>query len=126
MSQLKRNVCDPPPIEGVARHLSGTPQPTFWSKWFGGLIVPVVLTIYATRCCIWQQGVFIGKGILRVTGKTAVFLGLAWLSGAAFLHFHYFWPTLKRLYIFADAGKVISLFCWLGTFGYVDWLILMR
>jgi len=90
------------------------------------LIVPVVPAIYAMRCRIRQQAVFIGKDrIPHVAGKNAVFLGPAWLSGAAFLHLHYFWPTLKRLYIFADPGKVISLLCWLGTFGYVRWSIIV-
>ena len=108
-------------------HLSSTPEPTFWSKWFGGVIVPVGIAIYALHCCISQQASLLGQrgAKINLSGMQAVFYGLAWLSGAFFLHFHYFWPTLKRLWIFTNLGKIISLLCLIGTFGYVLWTIIM-
>jgi len=112
-------------LERVAEYFSCTPESTFKSKWIGGLIIPIVLSLYALRCCIFQQAEFIGKsGILLLRSRPALFMGLSWLSVAAFLNFRYFWPTLKRLYTFADKGKIISLICWICTFVYVCWLIL--
>ena len=107
--------------------LSGTPSPSFLSKWFGGVIVPSCILIYALRCCILQKAVFIGRhgSDLKLSGIPAVFMGLAWLSAAFFMHFHYFWSSHKRLYVFADLGKTLALFCLIGTLGYVAWSILM-
>jgi hypothetical protein len=61
---------------------------------------------------------------LELKGATAVVFGLAWLSGALFLHFHYFWGNLARLSVFSSLGKVISLLCLVGSFGYTVWKIL--
>ena len=112
----------------LADHFSDTPEPTFWSKWIGGVALPACLAIYAFHCCSSQHAVFVGNygSKLDLSGKQAVFFGLAWLSGAFFLQFHNFWPTLKRLWILADPGKVISLLCSIGTFGYVLWSLIME
>jgi len=125
MSLLKRNAYKTE--MDLADHFSGTPEPTFWSKWFGGMIVPACILVYALRCCISKQAVFVGshRSSLDLSGRPAVFFGLAWLSGALFLHFHFFWPTLKRLGILTGLGKTISLLCLIGTFGYVLWSIIM-
>jgi len=125
MSLWKRNVHQGT-IDEI-NHLSGTPSPSFLSKWFGGVIVPVCLLIYALRCCILQKAVFWGgrSGSLELFGIPAVFLGLAWLSAAFFMHFHYFWSSHKKLCIFADFAKTIALLCLIGTFGYVVWSIIM-
>ncbi|MBU8902754.1 MAG: hypothetical protein KOO69_08440 [Victivallales bacterium] len=125
MNFLKRNVHQHTVNE--INHLSGTPSPSFWSKWFGGVIVPVCILIYGLRCCISQKAVFFGRhgSHLELSGILAIFMGFAWLSGAFFLHFHYFWSSIKRLCVFADFGKSLSLICLLGTFGYVIWSILI-
>jgi hypothetical protein len=125
MSLLRRNAFKTE--MDIADHFSGAPHPTFWSKWFGGVVVSLWIAIYALRCCISQQAVFVGShhSRLDLSGRPAIFFGLAWLSGAFFLHFHYFWPTLRRLGILADLGKTISLLCLIGAFGYVLWSIIM-
>ena len=106
---------------------SDTPNPSFLSKWFGGVIVPVCILIYALRCCILQKAVFFGgrDGNLELFGMSAVFMGLTWLSAAFFIHFHYFWSAVKRLCIYANFTKAIALLCLIGTFGYVVWSIIM-
>ena len=111
----------------IGDKFSGTPETTFWSKWFGGVITPLFCFSYGLYCCISQQAVFIGsRGItLDVSGKIAILLGLAWISGALFLHFHYFWPTFRRLWILTDFGKIISLIALIVTFGYAVWSIIM-
>lgn len=119
-----RNVCQSE-ID-LADHLAGTPEPTFWAKWFGGVAVPIVLAAIGTRYCILQHAVFYGRGgaELELEGRSAVIFGLGWVSAALFAHFHYFWPTLKRLGIYTDAGKTISLLGIIGTVGYLMWFVL--
>jgi hypothetical protein len=124
MNFFKRNVYQHT-VDG-ADHLSGTPSPSFLSKWLSGVIVPICILIYALRCCILQKATLLGRGHnLDLSGMPAVFMGLAWLSAAFFIHFHYFWSAHKRLCVFADLGKTLALFCIIGTFGYVVWTILM-
>jgi len=125
MSFLKRNIHQTE--SDLSDNLSGNPSHSFWSKWFGGVIVPIFILIYALRCFILQKAVFVGRhgSDLKLSGIPAIFMGLAWLSGAFFLHFHYFWSSNKRLCVFADLGKTLALFCIIGTFGYVLWTIIM-
>jgi len=108
-------------------HYSGVSKPTFWSKWFGGVILPGIVALYALRCCLLQDALFTGRhgATIVLSGKQAVLYGLAWLSGGFFLHFHYFWPSLKRLGALTDLCKVVSLLCFIGTLGFLAWLILM-
>jgi hypothetical protein len=110
----------------VADHFSDTPEHTFWSKWFGGIVVPLIVGLYGLTCCLLHEAVFAGKNAsIDLSGKTAVVFGFALISGAWFLHFHYFWPVLKRLCVFADFGKTLSLLGFIGTFGYVMWTIVV-
>jgi len=114
-------------ISDLTNHCSGSPTPSFWSKWFGGVIVPACILIYALRCCILQKAILFGSRgqNVELSGMPAIFMGLVWLSGAFFLHFHFFWSSHTRLYVFSDLGKFISLTCLVGTFGYVVWSIIM-
>ena len=43
---------------------------------------------------------------LVVTGFPAQALGIAWIAGAAYLHFHFFWPY--RNAVICGLGKLIS------------------
>lgn len=123
MSLLNRNVYQTD--LDIAEHFSGTPEPTLWSKWFGGVAVPILFAIYGTRCCILKHATLFGqKGSkLELSGNEAVALGFAWVSIAFFLHFHYFWPALARLGILSELGKAISALCFIGSLGYVLWSI---
>jgi hypothetical protein len=107
--------------------LSGTPSPSSFSKWVLGVIVPIGVLIYAIRCCILQEAVVFGHhgANMEISGIPAVFMGLAWVNAAFFIHFHYFWSAVKRLCTYADFAKTIALLCLIGTFGYVVWTIIM-
>jgi len=107
--------------------LSDTPNPSPFSKWALGVILPISILVYAARCFILQKAVVIGQGghNMEISGIPAVFMGLAWLSAAFFIHFHYFWSAVKRLCVYADFAKTIALLCLIGTFGYVVWTIIM-
>ncbi len=126
MSILNRNVYQTD--LDVADSLSGTPPQSGWAKWLGGAIVPLLIGWYGLGCCLSQEARFVGTqgAFLDLTGRAAVALGLAWLSGAAFLHFHFFWGNLKKLSIFSNLGKVLSALCLLASFGYTVWKIIER
>jgi len=126
MSLLNRNVYQTE--VDLADRLSDMPPQSFWCKWFGGVAVPLAIAVYAISCCARQHAVMVGswRGTLELNGSTAIAFGLAWLSGAAFLHFHYFWGNLRQLGIFSNPGKVLSLLCLLGSLGYTVWKILER
>jgi hypothetical protein len=57
-------------------------------------------------------------------GSEAIAMGITWICLGLFLHFHYFWPTLKRLYIFSELGKIVAAFGFIASLGYVFWSIL--
>lgn len=104
----------------IADRLADTPEPTFWSRWFGGVIVPVLLMDYGWRCCASQSAVF---DQLPLQGRTAVAFGIVWISAGLFAHFHWFWSSLKRLSVLADPGKALALLGFIGSGGYVVWSI---
>ena len=124
MSWLKRNVYDPELI--LAGHFSGTPVPSIWSTWFGGIIVPAVIAWLGATYIGNQEAVLHGRGgsIADLRGQQAILYGVTWLCAAAFLHFHYFWSTLKHLWIFAELGKILALLGFVASLGYVVWSIL--
>lgn len=108
--------------------LSGTPSGSLWGKWGGGIIAPLVLIIFGLKACITQTAILIGKNSspLDLTGNTAVAMGIALLSIAFFLHFHFFWSLVNKLFLFADLGKILSALVFIGSFGYVIWKVAMR
>ena len=126
MSLLNRNVSQSA-LDDMDR-LSGTPEPTIWTKYFGGLIVPAVMLGYGIRSCILQHSVLLGGGrfsgrrsVIELDGSEAVAMGITWICLGLFLHFHYFWPTLKRLHIFTDIGKIITACGFIASLGYLFW-----
>jgi hypothetical protein len=111
--------------------LSGTPETTIWTKWFGGIIVPAVTLGYGIRSCILQHCVLLGgrkfsgrRSVTELDGSEAIAMGITWMCLGLFLHFHYFWPTLKRLYIFTDLGKTVAAFGFIASLGYLFWSIM--
>ena len=110
----------------LAEWFSGTPTPSFWTKWFGGLIVPAVMLSYGIKSCILQKSVLFGgrRHGMTLDGSEAVAMGITWICLGLFLHFHLFWPTLKRLYIFTDLGKIVAALGFIASLGYVFWSIM--
>ena len=129
MSLLNRNVSQSV-LDDIDR-LSGTPEPTIWTKYFGGLIVPAVMLSYGIRSCILQHSVLLSgrrfggrRSVLELDGSEAIAFGITWICLALFIHFHYFWPPLKRLYVFTDLGKIVSAFGVVASLGYLFWSIM--
>jgi len=87
----------------------------------------LVIALVGVEFCISRQAIFFGKvRSLVIHGTSAVSMGLAWISVASFLHFHYFWGNHPRLEAFSDIGKVLSALAFLAAFGYCCFLLLMR
>ena len=107
----------------VAGNLSGRPESTIWSTWVGGVMAPLGMAGYGVYCCLVHQALIPGDAYssLVLHGRAGVALGLAWLSGGVFLHFHYYWPTVARFCPFANLGKGISLLGFIAALGYVWW-----
>ena len=97
------------------------PEPTFWSKWFGGIIIPMLVFALGARDCIEKQAVLRGRygNHTNLSGDEAVALGLAWISAACFLHVHYFWTASPRLAVLSELGKKVSFLCAIGSLGYI-------
>ena len=108
-----------------ADDLAGFPEPTFWSKWFGGATIPVWILAYGIHCCIQKQAVLIGRGSrMELSGNEAIALGLAWISAACFLHVHYFWTASPCLAVLSELGKTVSALCLISSLGYLFWSII--
>ena len=110
----------------MAAGLADFPEPTFWSKWFGGIIVPALFMYSGIFDCIRKQAVLHGRDAtsLELADTDAVALGITWISAACFLHFHYFWTACPRLIVLSEFGKIVSALCFIGSLGYVFWSIL--
>lgn len=112
-------------LEGrVVEHLAEAPATTFWSKWFGGVVAPVLMTAYATWVLADQRATTGGPSdSIRLVGRVAVAYGLVWLFAGMFAHFHYFWTGRWRLAAPAVWGEGASLVGFIGALGYVIWVV---
>ena len=101
---------------------SGPPPDSFWAKWFGGLIVPVVVLVPGIRTIVTRTGFIPGKGQSRLDlhGTDAVLLGCALACLAVFFHMHYFWGRSQRFIMIHYVGKTFSLF---GLAVFLIWLL---
>lgn len=113
-------------VADLSDSLSNDAPQSPWAKWFGGMVVPLLIAIVGISNCISKQAVFSGDGAdLNLHGKNAIAMGIALLSVSAFLHTHYFWGNLERMRQYSDFGKTISAIAFIGSFGYVCWSIIM-
>lgn len=86
----------------------------------GGMLFPLILVwlgwpfILGKAVRLYgRDGRFIPGPPLEITGPAGIAFGILILSGALFLHFHYFWPA-RNEWVCA-VGKAFSLFCGLGA-----------
>lgn len=111
----------------LADTLSGSPPDSPWAKWFGGIVAPFLIALAGVMFCITECAPFVPNECsgIETRGTTAFFTGLAWISVAFFLHFHYFWGNYARLEPFSDIGKVLSALAFIACLAYVCWTLLM-
>jgi hypothetical protein len=95
--------------------LSDPPPGTLWAKWFGGVLIPLLLLWPAGKFLLTKTGTLMGRAGMRrnVSGTDAILLGAAIVCLTAFLHTHYFWANTRRLSPLHTWGKTVSLlgFC---------------
>ena len=89
---------------------AGDPEGTFWQKWFGGVIVPMICLYLAIQCWITQEAFLPGsKGMkLPLEGTNAIVMGFLCFSIGLFLFCHYYLVGTKH-YNIRGIGKVIGV-----------------
>ena len=105
---------------GAGRLFSGDPDGTFQSKWFGGVILPLVFFALAVKCWVTQRGSLWGRGgPLQLGGTDAIVMGFVWTSASIFPFMHYFVGRSSALYRVRDIGKGIALLDFVTSLGYI-------
>jgi hypothetical protein len=86
------------------------PAQGWFYKWVLGLVLPAGIAVYGFHVIFLRQAEFSGDGPTTMTlyGINALAYGTAALSGALFLHCHYFWGNIYNQAWFAVLGKIIS------------------
>jgi hypothetical protein len=103
--------------------LDDPPSGSFWQKWFGGIVVPIVTAWYCIDCIATQEATWSGRFSLprfsfpseQLQGFNACLLGVVVLAGGLFAHFHYFWGLVDRLEPYSVAGKIAALLLLLAS-----------
>lgn len=90
----------------------GDPTPDENTKWGTGIITPIGLLIWAVYS-LATKSLFLNNDYFRPSVAikgAAVYVGaLVLISGALFLHFHYFWGQTPKLCEYYEKPKVAAL-----------------
>lgn len=108
--------------------LDEEPQGDETTRLFGGILAPLPFVIYGLMCIVNRVGAVPARGHYNILlyGIDAVILGVACLSFAATLHFHYYWG-LSESEVLRDnysMGKTSSIIILIASFGWVTWCLL--
>lgn len=111
----------------LADHFGSDPAYSPFSRWFGGMVVPLAILWYAIEIIIAEKAMVGSEpGAVKILGIEAVIWGIGSIGLGSFIHFHYFWTSFYALCDFADLGKLLSLLVFLGAKGYVIWGIFTK
>lgn len=95
-------------------------SPSRWSKYLGGVFIPLALIIYGVFCIKQQRGFIPYEyGVFEVVRLNAIAFGLVCVSLGSFLHTHYFWGNSKLLERFSNCGMCVSLLVFIGALGFL-------
>ncbi len=97
--------------------ISDSPSGGMVKLLFLGIVLPVVIGYFGANSWISQEARWIGRGMsMDVTGAEARSLGFAYLSGAMFCHFRWFWGLLPhgRIYEIGTTLSLVGIVCGLG------------
>ena len=105
--------------------LSGDPPDTFWTKWFGGVVFPLLPLYGAVYCWVTQKGFIPGQNDSRfdLEGFQAIVLGFLLFAIAGFIHVHCFWGNSRKLYDYMDFAKIFFGFLAVGCIAYLYWFM---
>lgn len=98
----------------------GDPTPDENAKWGTGIVTPIGLMIWAGYALVTKRVIMDNEYFrppVEIKGMAVYACALALISGALFLHFHYFWGQTPKLYDYyripkhtALAVLIVSLF----------------
>lgn len=120
MSNLKQNPAENNETIPSAAWLFAARE-IVWSRIFGGVVFPALLTITGLYCIITQQGILIGRGIHKINGPSAIGLGIALLGAALFTHTHFFWTPFHRILIISELGRIVGALTFIVGFLFMFW-----
>lgn len=90
-----------------------------------GIFLPMVIGYFGMHAWMTQEARWIGRGMsMNVFGAEARALGFAYLSGALFCHFRWFWGLLPNGRVY-EIGTVASLIGFVAGLGYGMYLLLV-
>ncbi|HEY8750648.1 MAG TPA: hypothetical protein VIM11_21870 [Tepidisphaeraceae bacterium] len=86
----------------------GQPAQSPFHQWILGAAVPFCLLLYGVHVLWIRQATYSYHNTLVLHGLDALAYGIATISVALFLHFHYFWGNIYDQVWWAVLGKIIS------------------
>jgi hypothetical protein len=102
---------DPELLDAEFANGGDIPDPIFWDKWIGGVILPPVMLGYAVMIFITRHAYVprYGRsgGSTDLYGDRAVALGVVVLSVALFVHLHCWWGNIYWRSTWPVVAKVI-------------------
>jgi len=108
--------------------LDNAPQGDQTTQWLGGILAPLPFAMYGMMCIINRVGAVPGRRHDRtlLLGTDAIILGIACLSCAAVLHFHYYWGLSDKECLRDNytVGKTSSLVILIASLAWVAWCLL--
>ena len=105
---------DRPTILSDAEDLAYAPEPSPWTKWFMGSLVPAAVLFYSLYSINRGSITLPGKQFsMTITGDDVFPLAVAYIALAFFVHVHCVWCLHDRLCEYADRMKIISLLVFL-------------
>jgi hypothetical protein len=95
------------------------------SKWFFGLLVPLVLIGVSLLSYARDSVIFLGKSRLYLEGDSTLWMTIAYASVGLFVKFHWFWGLHPRLAPYANLGKASCLLLFLICYLSIGWRIII-
>lgn len=109
-----------PTIVDDTERLANAPSGGPLKMWLAGMGIAGALAAYGIACVVSEEATLLVRrgSNMHVTGPAAMWIGVAWIALACFIHFHYFWGLHPKLWRFSQALKVLSLIGFLPCFLY--------
>jgi len=107
--------------------LDNDPRGDQTTQWLGGILAPLPFVLYGLLCIINRIGAVPGRhGQTLLYGTDAIILGVTCLSGAAMLHFHYYWGLSDKAPLRDNysVGKTCSTIILIISLSWVAWCLL--
>jgi len=88
--------------------LEDQPAQGWFYQWVLGAALPAALVAFGFEFLLTRTATLGGRYPLTLHGMNAIAIGIATISLAPFLHFHYFWGNVYNQAWWAVLGKIIG------------------